>query len=210
MGECIELNYEELSWKLTQCAQVPICIDLDWTLIRCDLSVWSFQKLWTGSWLMGLKALGNLLLGRSRVKYWVSNQISIDPKKLPYRSSLVFLLRELFKKGWKLYLVTGSSQIYADQIAQELGFFQEALGSVPGVNLAGRVKASFLVKRFGLKQFIYVGDSRKDQYIWEKSSQIIAINPSLRVQKWLNQQKEAWIVTGVSDDRNEVDTGALV
>ncbi|HEV2691074.1 MAG TPA: UbiA family prenyltransferase, partial [Bryobacteraceae bacterium] len=55
------------------------------------------------------------------------------------------------------------------------GFFDQVIGSNGVVNLTGKEKRDELVKRFGEKGFVYVGDSIQDVPVWRQAAEGIAV-----------------------------------
>ncbi len=173
----------------THAQRLPICVDLDKTLIQWDLSVHGWKILWKRSRWIAIVAGFRMVCGqRASAKKMVAQQVLIDPQLLPYRANLVNALVMLAQNGWHLYLVTGSHQLYADAVVKHCTWFRGAFGSKDSENLVGMRKAAFLNKTFGQKQFIYLGDSRKDCFVWKSAKQCVGINPSWRVRGWLKRQ----------------------
>lgn len=70
-------------------AEVPLCIDLDGTLIRSDLLVESALALLRRNPLHAFSIAGWLLKGKAHLKQEIAARTEIDASVLPYESRLV-------------------------------------------------------------------------------------------------------------------------
>jgi hypothetical protein len=107
----------------------------------------------------------------------------LDYEHMPINKDLLEYLKEKKAAGHRLLLVTASPQGPAEKIARRVGIFDEVYGSSKTVNLKGRNKAHFLNKKFGEKNYIYVGDSQADLHVWKTSASAVLVNPSKKVRK---------------------------
>jgi phosphoserine phosphatase len=145
---------------------VPLCVDLDGTLIHTDV-------LWEGIKFMlrrkPLKLLSLLPLlrdGRAPFKKAVSQASIVSVDSLPWRKSLVDWLRSESARGRPVYLVTAADAAYAQAVSARLGFFTGALASDGALNLKAKKKARRLIETFGEGGFDYIGDARADIPVW--------------------------------------------
>lgn len=180
---------------------LPLCVDLDGTLIKGDCSLRGVFKLLKRFSLWSLvKVLLLNLKGKSLAKHYLGQKAEFDPSELKYNKSLLKWLYQHQEKT-SLYLVTGAPQRYADSISDYLAsqgvFFKEVFGSSPSINLVSEQKAILLTKKFGHQQFIYIGNSSQDQKVWKHSSCILAVNPKPRVRSWIQAQKESFLIQKV-------------
>jgi 4-hydroxybenzoate polyprenyltransferase len=157
-------------------AGVPLCVDLDGTLIRCDL-------LFEGLARLAKEGLGPLLLapfwlskGKAGFKRELANRVALEPSSLPYDERLIGFLRRKKSRGRRLVLATASDIIWAEKIAAHLGVFDDVMGSDGTTNLGGETKARALVERFGHRGFDYAGSGRADRPVWKKARRAIAVN----------------------------------
>jgi 4-hydroxybenzoate polyprenyltransferase/phosphoserine phosphatase len=158
---------------------LPLCVDLDGTLIKTDL-------LWESLLYVIKKQLFVVLLlpfwwlrGRAALKHEIATRVRVDPKHLPYNEPLVDFLRQEQHSGRELLLATASHVTYAREVANHLGLFGDrVLGSDEVINLKGCVKAKMLVERYGSRKFDYVGDSIADLAVWAEAHQAIIVNGS--------------------------------
>lgn len=150
-------------------AELPLCVDLDGTLIRTDL-------LWEGIFGLvrahPLRAFAlpfQLLRGRAAFKQWLAECAPIDVEAIPYRESIVEWVRQQARDGRAVALATASPLAYADKVAQHLGCFRRVFATSGTTNLKGVVKADALVAAYGSAGFDYVGDSRADIPVWRQA-----------------------------------------
>ncbi len=163
---------------MTEATQRPLCIDLDGTLIATD-SLWEALlmlvkhhplKLWRlPLWLLG---------GKAHFKRQIASLVSLKPDQLPYRPSVLSLIKQARSSGRAVVLATGTDMLIADPIARHLGLFTDVLASDGFTNLSGRHKREALVRRFGAKGFDYIGNSTADLPIWEMAHTAMVARPS--------------------------------
>lgn len=159
-----------------------ICVDLDGTLIRSDLSWDSAKKFVKKDFFNIFKLIFWYFKGVPYLKYRVAREIKVDPSTLPYNPEFLSYLVQKKSEGSKIYLATGSTEKYAKQVADYLQIFDGVFASDLKTNLVGKNKAQKLAKLF-TNGFTYAGNSVDDLYVWEKSSKRILVNPSEKVQK---------------------------
>jgi 4-hydroxybenzoate polyprenyltransferase/phosphoserine phosphatase len=155
---------------------VPLCVDLDGTLIHSDLLWESFGQLLRRNPLFVLLVPLWLLKGRSWLKRQIATRVTVDVEVLPFNEPFVEFLREEKNHGRKLLLVTASDRQLAQRVADHLGLFDEVIGSDGKINLRGSTKGEALVARFGERGFDYAGDSRVDLPVWACSREAIVVN----------------------------------
>ena len=128
-------------------ATVPLCVDLDGTLVRSDTLIEGVLSVLGGS---GVLHLPRLLVGnRAAFKRRVAELGPIDPTLLPYNEDVLAYLREQKAAGRMLVLVTAADRRIAQGVADHLGIFDEVISSDGVRNLKGTAKAEALVTRFG-------------------------------------------------------------
>src|SRR6185503_20731297 len=72
---------------------IPLCVDLDGTLIRTDVLLESFLGLVKASPLRAIRALFGLRRGRAEFKQDIADQVDLDASLLPYDDEVVEYLR---------------------------------------------------------------------------------------------------------------------
>ena len=161
---------------------IPLCIDLDGSLIHSDMLHESVFSLFKASFLSVFLLPWVLLTqGKAALKQWIALKVSFDASLLPYNQDLLVWLRRQHESGRHLVLCTASDQSIADAIAEHLGFFDDVLASNGIVNLQGRNKAKALVDKFGEKGFDYAGNSFLDLEVWKHSRKAVLVNVSPRL-----------------------------
>jgi apolipoprotein N-acyltransferase len=157
-------------------SQVPLCVDLDGTLIKTDLLWESVALLLRRNPLRFFQVIFWWTHGRAFLKQQLARRVTVDPAALPYEKPFVEFLREQKKAGRKLFLVTASDRDMALPVANYLGLFEEVLGSDGRTNLRGQNKLKALVEKFGERGFDYAGNSTVDLMVWRGARQAIVVN----------------------------------
>lgn len=160
-------------------SSLPLCVDLDGTLVKSDTLLDSLSLLARHRpgmlpllpvWLLG---------GKANFKRNAAAHASLDVAHLPYNGPLLIYLREQAATGRPLYLATGADRHLAEQIAGYLGIFQEVFASDGSTNLSGANKLRLLEARFGPGKFEYVGNSGADLPILAAAAGAMLTNPVL-------------------------------
>lgn len=157
---------------------IPLCVDLDDTLIRTDILWESVVQLWRRP-LVALSALSALLLrGKAGLKTFLAAEIPIDPVTLPYRDDVLDFVKSQRANGRSVILATATHRIVAQRIADHLGIFSRVFATEAELNLSGARKQQALESAFGAHGFDYIGDSRKDLPIFAAARQALLVKPS--------------------------------
>ena len=162
---------------------VPLCVDLDGTLIRTDLLWESLARLLRRNPFQLLPVLFWWMRGRAFLKRQLVRRVKIDPAALPYHEPFLAYLREQKAAGRKLILVTASDRDMALPVANYVGLFDEVLGSDGKTNLRGANKLKVLTEKFGERGFDYAGNSSADLAVWRGAREAIVVNASAAVLK---------------------------
>lgn len=157
-------------------AAVPLCVDLDGTLVRSD-SLWEtilqlakrhpakiVPLLW--AYFRG---------GRAAFKAAAVDALVIDPATLPYHDDVLAEIRRARDAGRPVLLVTGANERLAHAVADHVALFDGVIGSRPGSNNTGHDKADELARRFGERQFDYFGNSHADLKVWARARAALVI-----------------------------------
>ena len=128
---------------------MPICVDLDGTLISEDITVISVKKFLTQSLWNIFKIMVWYFYGMPYLKKRVAQQINVDVSELTYNRKLLEFLKKKKVEGHKIFLATASDEILANK----------------------------LMTIFGEKGFIYAGNSIHDVPVWRKAAESILVNP---------------------------------
>lgn len=163
---------------------LPICVDLDGTLVMEETLWILLRQLWKRS---TLAFFGIVMIycfkGRAAFKQALSKQVLINPKTLSYHPELLSDLKRLAEEGKTLILATGADIRVAKTVATHLGFFKGVIASQGKQNVVGKVKATILANTFGAGRFIYAGNSWKDLPVWERAAHIMVVNAPPRLLK---------------------------
>jgi len=165
---------------------LPLCVDLDGSLIRNDmLHDSSLAILKHHPWMVAAIPLW-LMRGKAHMKHRIADLVTMDATVLPYNTELLDWLRSEKDKGRKLILATASNQKYAEAVADHLSIFDESIGSDARTNLSSLNKASALTQRFGEKGFDYVGNSTTDLAVWKSAKNAIVVGDDSLASKAAN------------------------
>ncbi|HFD31618.1 MAG TPA: UbiA family prenyltransferase [Gammaproteobacteria bacterium] len=157
---------------------LPLCVDLDGTLIQTD-SLWeSCLRLISQQPLLLLLLPFWLFLGKSGFKHKVSEHVNLSPASLPFNTKLLKYLTYQRLHNRHLVLVTAANKKIAEAIAAHLNIFDEILASDEQHNLSGKNKAKILIDKFGDKGFVYAGNANIDLNVWRHSAAAIVVNAS--------------------------------
>jgi 4-hydroxybenzoate polyprenyltransferase len=173
---------------------VPLCVDLDGTLVRTDLLLESLAGLLVRNALLVFLLPFWLFKGKARLKSEIASRVDLDAETLPYNMQLLDYLKDQQAKGRPLVLTTASHEKYAHQVARFLGIFDEIIASDSVGNNAGTRKRDTLVCRFQTGGFDYAGNSKADFSIWVRARQAIIVNSGVGLERRLLQRKPDSIV----------------
>ena len=157
---------------------LPLCVDLDGTLIQTD-SLWeSCLRLISQHPFMLLFLPFWLFLGKAGFKQKISQHVELSPASLPFNTNLLKYLTQQRLHNRHLILVTAANKKIAEAIAAHLNIFDEILASDENHNLSGKNKAQVLTDKFGDKGFVYAGNANIDLKVWQHAAAAIVVNGS--------------------------------
>lgn len=157
---------------------IPLCVDLDGTLIKTDLLWESLTQLVRKNPLSILRIALWLARSRAYLKHQTALRVSLDPARLPVSGPFVKFLHDEKERGRQLVLATASDATIVAPVAAHFGLCDEVLNSDGRCNLRGATKAALLTRRFGLKHFDYAGNSRVDLPVWAAARNALVVNAS--------------------------------
>ena len=160
---------------------IPLCIDLDGTLLNSDLLLEAAFAQLKQAPLAVLNWPRWLAKGKARLKAEIAARVELDIATLPYNRELLAFLREQKQQGRTLVLVTASHRRFADEIAAYLGLFDAVLATDGDRNLAGPHKAETLVERYGERGFDYAGNAAVDLAVWGHARRALLVNAAPRI-----------------------------
>lgn len=150
-------------------ATVPLCVDLDGTLIKTDLLLESFLALVKANPLNLFRCFAWLLKGKAHLKAEIAKRVDLDIAILPYNEKVLAMLAAERANGREIHLCTAADQILAFKVSEHLGGFGSVFASNGTVNLSSANKCKKLEEAFGHQGFDYIGDSRDDLAVWKSS-----------------------------------------
>ena len=156
---------------------VPLCVDLDGTLIRSDLFVESLFALLGKNVAYLFLIPVWLMRGKAHLKHQIAQRVDLDVTLLPYHGPFLSYLREQRAAGRRLVLVTATHQKYAREIAAYLGLFENVLATDDTTNLSGTDKRARLTADYGAHGYDYAGNSRKDLKVWSEARRAVVVAP---------------------------------
>jgi 4-hydroxybenzoate polyprenyltransferase len=158
-------------------APVPLCVDLDGTLVKSDTFHDSLSILIRkhpaallripGWWAKG---------GKACAKAEVAKLASLDAAHLPWNKAVLAFIHEQHAQNRPVYLVTGADASLADRVAAHLGIFTGVLASDGAINLTGSHKLAGLQQRF--PEFDYIGNASPDLPALTHSRRAYTANPT--------------------------------
>jgi 4-hydroxybenzoate polyprenyltransferase len=140
---------------------VPLCVDLDGTLVKSDTLLDSVLALVRQRPLEVVKIPGWIRQGKAHFKQQVTGAVALDVAHLPWNHPLLEWLREEHGAGREIYLVTAADRRLAERVAAYVGIFSGVLASDGATNLAAHNKTTALQHRFP-QGFSYVGNAAAD------------------------------------------------
>ncbi|MES2218440.1 MAG: hypothetical protein V4501_08505 [Pseudomonadota bacterium] len=170
---------------------IPLCVDLDGSLVKQDLFTNAYIDLLKKNFFMGLMLLWLWpVKGRAAFKAQVAAKVAIDLTTVVFNQELIQFLVSEQGQGRKIILVTANDSRIAHQVADHLGFFTEVIASDGIVNLKGRKKAKKLVDRYSVNGFDYVGNDDCDIPVWQQARRVYVVTKTERLLDKVRSQKK--------------------
>jgi 4-hydroxybenzoate polyprenyltransferase/phosphoserine phosphatase len=192
----VEVSPENGSRSLNA-TEVPLCVDLDGTLVKSDTLVDTVIVLARQSPRSLLQFPKWISEGKASFKRKVSTLASIDVVHLPYNQPLLEYLREQHAAGRDIYLATGADTLLAERVAAHLGIFTGVMASNGHTNLTGHNKLAAFQEKFP-QGFCYIGNARPDIPLLTHCEQPMVANPHFALRKAL-RRADVWPVRYFSD-----------
>ncbi|NJO15777.1 MAG: UbiA family prenyltransferase [Thioploca sp.] len=162
---------------------VPLCVDLDGTLVATD-------TLWESILLLLKKNILQLLVlpwwviqGRAIFKHKIAQQVTLEVANLPYRENVLLFLQQEKKSGRSIVLATAAHTSIAQAVFTHLKLFNEVIASDAHTNMKGITKRDALIQRFGNQGYDYMGDSIADLPIFQTARQPFLVAPTQQLLK---------------------------
>lgn len=162
---------------------LPICVDLDGTLVKTDLLLESAISAVLKDLLNFFRIIGWSFRGKAAMKEKIAATGPVNPSTISYNEDLLEYLKKERRGGRRIVLATASDRRIAERIALHLGIFDDVVASDGVTNRKGEAKADALVERFGERGFVYAGDGRCDIEVWRRADSAILVNASRSVSR---------------------------
>jgi 4-hydroxybenzoate polyprenyltransferase/phosphoserine phosphatase len=162
---------------------IPLFVDLDGTLISSDVLVESAIGLLRMHPASLFSILGWLLQGRPTLKLRLAERAMPDIAALPYRESVLQILREQRDQGRRIYLATAADRLIAEAVGRHLDLFDGVIATDRSDNCKGAAKLQAIRQIVGQEPFAYMGDASADLPIWAKAQEAIVVSASRELQK---------------------------
>lgn len=159
---------------------LPLCVDLDGTLLRTDTLHEAFLRLLRRDPLKALAALPTLARGKAALKRRVTAAAGLDPASLPLNGPFLAWLHAQKAAGRELALYSAADHTLVEAIAASTGLFDHAEGSDGRTNLAGAAKLAAIRKRYG-DAFAYAGNATVDLPIWHAAKAAVVVGDDRRL-----------------------------
>ena len=166
---------------------IPLCIDLDGTLIRTDMLFESAAALLRQKPWLVLTMPRWLMQGKATLKQEIASRVSIDPALLPYNEDFLEWATAEHARGRTLVLATASDRQLANAIARNLALFTTVIASDGHTNQKGVTKLASLTALYG-QDFAYAGNSASDLPIWQGCEEAILVSASPAVARTARTQ----------------------
>lgn len=160
---------------------VPLCVDLDGTLVRTDMLHEATLELLKRAPLSLARVPGWLAQGKATMKQRICDTISVEVAHLPYRREVLDLIEAARAEGRPVVLATATNAQIAEAVASHLGLFDKVLSSDSATNLSAEAKADRLVAEFGEGGFDYIGNGKADLPVWRRARRVIVVSGNGRL-----------------------------
>jgi 4-hydroxybenzoate polyprenyltransferase/phosphoserine phosphatase len=155
---------------------VPLCVDLDGTLVRTDTLHESVLEMLKTAPAGLVQIPGWLMRGKAWMKHRIAERVRLDASSLPYRADVLAVIDAARQEGRPVVLVTAAAAPIAQAVADHLGVFDAVISSNDATNLSAHTKAGRLVDQFGERGFDYVGNAPDDVPVWRRARRAIVVS----------------------------------
>lgn len=166
-----------------------ICVDLDYTLISTDILIEQIIKFLKRNPFKIFLLVIWFFKSKRYLKKKLFENVKVDYLNLPYREEVINFIKQEKERNKKVVLITATYYEIANQINSQLKIFDEVYGSNENISLKGKNKEKFLVGKFGIGAFSYIGDSISDLPIWRKSRKSYLVSNSRFMNFLLKKRK---------------------
>jgi len=156
--------------------ELPLCVDLDGTLVKSDTLVDAILLLARQQPRTPLSWPAWVRKGKAGFKREITSRAVVDVEHLPYNKPLLEFLQVEHARGRRIYLATAADIGFAQKVADHVGLFTGVLASDGALNLAGSNKLAAFQQRFP-EGFSYIGNAIPDRTLLQASHQPMVANP---------------------------------
>lgn len=150
---------------------IPLCVDLDGTLIKTDMLQESIAALLRKQAPLILLLPVWLTNGRAHMKRQILRFAEPAVHNLPVNEDVLAYVRAAKEAGRETVLVTATDQAIADQVAAAFGCFDRVLGSDGNTNYSGSNKAKLLNSLYP-EGYEYLGNAPVDLKVWRDAKRV--------------------------------------
>jgi phosphoserine phosphatase len=161
---------------------LPLCVDLDGTLVEDDTLHFSARALLRASPTAVAGMAAALLGGRAGVKDFIASRFVPAPEALRWRAEVVAFVRAQHAEGREIILVTAAHRRIAEMVAAHLPVFARVLATEAGRNLKGEEKVRAL-RNAGVADFDFITDSLADLPALRMARRVWLVAPSAALEQ---------------------------
>jgi len=162
---------------------VPLCVDLDGTLVRTDFLLETAIVAIRNHWPIIFQLPFWFLTGKARAKSKLAKFGTCNLETIPWNEEFINYLKKEHEKGRRIVLATASDRSIAESVALPLGIFEEVISSDGITNIKGEAKAKVLVDRYSEHGFDYAGNDNSDLPVWKRARTALIVNARSNVSK---------------------------
>jgi hypothetical protein len=163
--------------------EIPLCVDLDGTLIQEDVTTLSVKGFLKKSPHLFWKLLIWIAQGRAVCKQNLAASTKVPVETLTFNKGLLEILIQEKSKGRSIILATAADQGQAQEIEAHLNLFNQIIASDGCTNRRAHAKADILLRTFPKTGFLYAGNSADDLHVWSVAKGALCVNTPEKVLK---------------------------
>lgn len=149
--------------------QTPLVVDFDGSIIKTD-SLHEMIVLALRKPFVLLQSLFILLYrGKAAMKDFLASKFVLDLSLLPTNESVVNYVKSELQRGRKVEIASGANINFLKQVTEIFGKKIDVTGSTKHRNLTSVEKSNYLISKYGVKGYDYIGNSKSDIPVWENA-----------------------------------------
>ncbi len=156
--------------------KIPLCVDLDGTLIQEDVTALCVKDFLKKSPSLFWKLLLWIAQGRAVCKERLAAITELPLEVLTFNEPLLKLIKREKIKGRPVILATAADQRSAHAVEDYLTLFDQVIASDGHINRRSHAKAETLSETFPKTGFLYAGNSADDLHVWAKAKGAVCVN----------------------------------